>query len=169
MAAATMIPSAMSVTKHAAQNQTETEPATMNTSKHATNKATPEPTASASTITSDPEAAGGSTELLETVAPTNPDMETAALLANLHEDDVTIAWRVEATVGKKRIVWEFKGVSTLNRLLALDFISLATEKINQELIDKVVVPVVSVFQAEANRRGLELAGPGPANGFNTLT
>jgi hypothetical protein len=104
-----------------------------------------------------------------TSAQVKPSVNIDALLATASECDVTISWQVEAVRGKNKVLFSFTGVSTLNQLLAPEFVALAPDKVSDELIQKVVIPAASAFQIEANRVALEVSGAAHRDDLTPLT
>ena len=71
-------------------------------------------------------------------------------------DDIKIRWDVRAVRGSSKAFAHLKGDSTLHNILAPNMLMNATERIELELTDKIAVPMVAIFQGEANRMALEI-------------
>lgn len=71
-------------------------------------------------------------------------------------DDVRIRWDVRAVRGKDKPFAHLKGESTLHRIFAENMLPLAPSIVGQEITDKIVRPMASLFQSEANRMVLEI-------------
>lgn len=71
-------------------------------------------------------------------------------------DDVRINWDVRAIRGKDTAFAHLNGSSSLHNILAQNMLMNAPERIQQEITDKIVLPMVSVIQGEANRMALEI-------------
>lgn len=70
-------------------------------------------------------------------------------------DDVKIFWDVRAIRGKDTAFAHNKGTSTLNMILAPSMMIEAMPKVEQEIREKIIRPMVGAFQAEVNRVALE--------------
>lgn len=71
-------------------------------------------------------------------------------------DDVRIHWEVRAIRGKDTAFAHLKGSGTLHKILAPNMLMNAPERIEQEITDKIVLPMVAIVQGEANRMALEI-------------
>lgn len=84
-------------------------------------------------------------------------------------DDVRIYWDVRAIRGKDTAFAHLKGSSTLHNILAPNMLMNATERIQGEITDKIVMPMVAIFQRESNRMALEITAAEQNEDLATLT
>ena len=71
-------------------------------------------------------------------------------------DDIKIRWDVRAVRGSSKAFAHLKGDSTLHNILAPNMLMNAPERIERELTDKILLPMVAIVQGEANRMALEI-------------
>lgn len=71
-------------------------------------------------------------------------------------DDVRMHWDVRVVRGSDTAFAHLKGSSTLHKLLAPEMLLTTTERIELELRDKIVIPMVGIFQTEATRMVLDI-------------
>ncbi len=71
------------------------------------------------------------------------------------KDDVRICWDVRTIRGKDTAFAHLQGNSTLHQALAPLMIEDALYKVEQEITDKIIVPMVGAFQDFVNRVALE--------------
>jgi hypothetical protein len=72
-------------------------------------------------------------------------------------DDIKIRWEVRAIRGSSSTPFtHLKGESTFHKMLAPSMIMNAPERAEQEITDKIVLPMVAIFQDEAQRMALEI-------------
>lgn len=87
------------------------------------------------------------------------------------EFDLRIRWDVEITIGKDTNLLCTSGTSLLPELASNDQIHFASQRLDAELIAKLVMPAVSKMQILANKRGLEyvknLEVPPPLDAIET--
>lgn len=76
--------------------------------------------------------------------------------AKANEDDVTLKWRVRVIRGEDIVFLDIDGVSTMNRIFAPENLAMAPSTVQEEIFNKVALPIASAFQAFANHRALEL-------------
>jgi len=86
---------------------------------------------------------------LEPVLKFHMEAEKAAM------DDVTIHWDVTSIRGKDTVFAQTRGSSTLNMLLEPSMMIEAMPRVEQEITDKIIVPMVGAFQDFVNRVALE--------------
>lgn len=132
-----------------------------------TNKATTTVAKPQQTKIDEPNPADSNRETQEKIHEFEPGMDPDDPAATANEDDVTITWAIKVVVGKKTVFLHFKGSSTLNRLLSPLQFPMAVSTVQEELMNKIVIPLASAFQEEVNRRVLEDAAM--KNGGATLT
>lgn len=123
-----------------------------------------------------PQAAAASSNKKNTQTDLDTSMETLQQvltvltpLIKFHEaaeeltmDDVRVYWDVRAIRGSNTAFAHLKGSSTLHKLLAPEMLSNTTERVEQEITDKIVIPMVGIFQIEANRMALEIVAANDA-------
>jgi hypothetical protein len=71
-------------------------------------------------------------------------------------DDVRMYWDVRVIRGSDTALAHLKGSSTLHKLIAPEMLLTTTERIELELRDKIVIPMVGIFQTEATRMVLDI-------------
>jgi len=71
-------------------------------------------------------------------------------------DDIKIRWEVRTIRGSSTPFAHLKGSSTLHKILAPNMLINAPERIEQEITDKILLPMVAIFQGEAQRMALEI-------------
>ncbi len=89
------------------------------------------------------------------VARLEPVIETLQSYEGISEHDVTLLWDVKAIQGNGKQFARVRGTSTLNDLLAPHAILNALQRVDEEIMNKIVTPMVGAFQDEANRQALE--------------
>jgi len=71
-------------------------------------------------------------------------------------DDVRFYWDVRAIRGDDKAFAHLKGKSPQHQMLADNMLPLASSRAEEKTIDKIVRPMASVSQSEANRMALEI-------------
>ena len=99
---------------------------------------------------------GSSPELQQIIDQLMPELRLDDPDAKADEHDVTFKWNVKVVLGKDTAFLHFRGSSVLNRMLAPESLATAPYKAEEEIVSKIVMPVVAAIQAEANRRALEI-------------
>lgn len=94
--------------------------------------------------------------LQQVLAVLTPLIEFHKAADDLTMDDVRINWNVMAIRGKDTAFAHLKGSSTLHNILAPNMLMNAPERIQLEITDKIVLPMVAIVQGEANRMALEI-------------
>jgi hypothetical protein len=71
-------------------------------------------------------------------------------------DDVRIHWDVRAIRGSNTAFAHLKGSVTLHQLLSTQMLPDSPHRVEQEMIEKIVIPMVGIVQEESNRMALEI-------------
>lgn len=94
--------------------------------------------------------------LQQALAVLAPLIEFHKAADELAMDDVRINWDIRAVRGSGTAFAHLKGDSTLHNIFAPNMLMNATERIERELTDKILLPMVAIVQGEANRMALEI-------------